>query len=174
MHGYGFNRLTVQAYDNVWGDGKELMASATKLASTIKAPREHRPHMTTDSLRAQTHTGWLPPGGTWPSEIADAERTQRTKQWEATRAAEWQVLAQQPVSPKGYQSGPSESESDISSHVSGLSDSSVTRVKRLETKLEQERRRCRELELTLERARQPSFMKLFGAGETGPWVSSII
>jgi hypothetical protein len=45
--------------------------------------------------------------------------------------------------------------SDVSSRVSGMSNSSSSRIQRLEIKLEKERRARAEIEKDLERARQP-------------------
>ena len=58
--------------------------------------------------------------------------------------------------------------STVSSYMTGLSEG-VSRIERLELKLERERRKRRELELALERAQQPGFLQLFGSGENGPW-----
>ena len=58
--------------------------------------------------------------------------------------------------------------STVSSYMTGLSEG-VSRIERLELTLERERRKRRELELALERAQQPAFLRLFGSGENGPW-----
>ena len=98
-------------------------------------------------------------------ELATRQRLEAQRQ--ASQLSGDGTLRSELSGPQGSSRSTTEA-STVSSFMTGLSEG-VSRIERLELKLERERRKRRELELALQRAQQPEFLRLFGNGEKGPW-----
>ena len=174
MHGYGYNRLTAGQYEYAWS---EDIGRRRERAAQIVAQEEQQRALAKSSDASEAGSslmGYTPRGGAgtasnraWPSdeleasvppELARERRRQLDAENESMADDRRSVLSSSHTSAR----------SSVSSYVSGLSDS-VSRIKRLELKLEQERRKRRDLEIALERSKKPQFLRLFGAGESGDW-----